>query len=90
MTIRTTRKENVLGDQETNIGITINTTFRLESLVDYGNGHLESHDRDDIILRKQITNVHVKKDDSNETELRDHEKENVCHRIRDQTVKKVL
>ena len=88
--MRTTREENVLGDQETGIEITINTTFRLESSVDYGNGRLESHDRNNIISRKQITNIHVKKNDDCETKLRDYEKRNTCHRTRDQTMKKVL
>ena len=83
MTMGTTRGESVSENQETNIGITINTTFRFEPLVDYGNGRLESHDRNSIISGKQITGVHVKKDDSYGTELRDHEKRNACHRTRD-------
>ena len=88
--MKITRKENVLRDQETNIVITTNTTFRLKSFTNYKNRRLELHNRDDVISRKRITNVHVKKDDNDETKLRDYEKRNVCHRVRDQIVKKIL
>ena len=82
--------ENVLRDQETNIGITINTTFRFKSLINYGNGRLELHNRDDVVSGKRITDVHVKEDDDYEIKLRDYEKGDACHRTRDQTIKKVL
>ena len=83
MTIRVTRKENILENQETNIEITINITFRLESFINYKNERLELHNRDDVVLRKRITNVHVKKDDYYRIKLRNYKKENTCYRTRD-------
>ena len=83
MTMKVIREKNVLENQKTNIEITINTTFRFKSFINYGNGRLESHNRDDIISEKRIINIYVKKDDSYGVKLRDYEKENVCHRIRD-------
>ena len=90
MTIKTTKRKNVLRDQETNIAITINTTFRLKSFINYKNECLELHNCDGIVLEKRITNVHVKKDDNYEIKLRDYEKRNVYYRTRDQTIKKIL
>ena len=69
MTIKITREKNVLRNQETNIEIKINTTFRLESFINYENRRLRLHNRDGIVLRKRITDVYVKKNDSRETKL---------------------
>ena len=90
MTMKITKGENILENQETNIEITINTTFRSKSLIDYRNRRLGLYNRNDVILRKRITDIHVKKDDDCKTKLRDYGKENVYYCTRDQTVKKVF
>ena len=82
MTMKVTRKEDVLTNQETSITITTNTILRFKTIINDENRRLELYNCDRVILREWITNVHVKKDDNNKTKLRDHEKENVSHRIR--------
>ena len=72
------------------VEITTNTTLRLEPLINHENERLGLHNRDDIVLGKRIINVYVKKDDSYKIKLQDYKKENVCHRIRDQIIEKVL
>ena len=52
MTIRITRRKDILKNQKTSIEITINTTFRLESFINYENRRLGLHNRDDIVLEK--------------------------------------
>ena len=90
MTMKITRKEDILENQETSIAITTNTTLWLESLINHKNRRLGLHNYDRIILKERITNVHVKKDDNNGIKLWDYKKENVSHYIRDQTVKKIF
>ena len=82
MIMKITKEKNVLENQETNIIVIINTTLRLESLVNHENERLGLHNRDDIISRKWIINVYIKKDDNDRTKLRDYEKRNVRYRIR--------
>ena len=82
ITMEIVEKENISTNQETNIVDVTDTTFRLESFTDHENRRLESHNRSRIIPKERIINVHVKKNDDNEIELRNHKKRNVSHYIR--------
>ena len=52
MTMRITKRKDISVSQEKDITIKTNTTLRLESLVNYGNGHVGSYNRDRTIVKK--------------------------------------
>ena len=59
MTMKTTRKRNILTNQDESITNTDNTILRLKTFINYKNEYIESYHRDDVITKKRIINIHV-------------------------------
>ena len=90
MAMGVTRGESIPTDQGTSIAVATNTTFQPQPSTNYENRRFGSHNRSRIISKERTINVHVKKDDSSGTELRNHRKGNANHCVENQTVKEIL
>ena len=69
MTVKITRRKDILTSQEKDVTIKINTTLWLEYLTNHENGHIGLHNYDRTITRKWTINIHVKKDKCNKIKL---------------------